>query len=257
MKGDVSSITQAVILAVIMAVIIVVSLVLVIMMFFKSYIPLSGSGQITHEFELIGIFNKPYSLAEALSSYKPNDRSFIENALESAIAGSLPQAQAQNIHTPVKDFLEFFGLRSYEVKISKGELDLLTVNNLVMPCSEGKGICTSRLGISGTGCGEGREQLPDNSVCSLGQVCCSVAVSENAKKCGEGLKGVCTGVTALSRYLCGEGRKEIDSANLCTSEQVCCKYKDVSDAGIASKAEIPLVYKGKKVGDVKVETSAS
>lgn len=253
MKGDISAITQAVMLGVIMAVIITVSLGLVLVLNLKSALGFGG-GQIEHEFEIIGISNKPYSLAEGLTAYKPNDRSFLENAIEAAVVNGLPRANAQNIQAPVKQFLEFFGLKSYQVTIQKGQLSLLTVNSFVAPCGEGKGICTTRIS-SANECGEGRVRLPDNS-CSTGKVCCSVEISGDVKKCGTNLDGVCTGVSFAARVSnpCGEGREAISHSGVCAANEACCKYIDVSE-GVASKAEVPLIYEGKLAGILRVETS--
>lgn len=252
MKGDISSMTQTIVLAAIMATVILISLALVMFMW------LMGGGQIKHGFEVVGIFNKPFALAEALSSFRPNDRSFLENALESSVAGSLQKSGSQNMQAPVKDFLTFFGLKTYDVKIDKGTLTLFRENNFFATCSEGKGLCTSAGGRPANNvCGEGRQQLPDKSPCSSSQVCCSSAVSENVKKCGRGLEGACTSVTggALAPALsCGEGREVIYDDNKCAATQVCCRYKDIRDPAVSGKAEIPLIYKGEKTGDVKVDT---
>lgn len=249
MKGDISSIFQTVLLAIIMLAVIVAAFIAAVFSRFSS----------VDELELIGINNRPYSLLEGLSSYKPNDRSFLENALEASITGSLARSGSQSIQAPVIGFMDFFQLKSYQLLITKGNNNIFTANNFVVTCGDGNGICTSTTRQTNA-CGEGREQLSDSSTCSRSQVCCSFAI-QNAKKCGANLEGVCTTslVTApdLGRKLntCGEGRELINDNGQCSAAQVCCKYLGLTDIGIASGAEMPLVYKGEKTGQVSVEVS--
>ncbi len=252
MKGDVSSIFQTVILALIMVA--VITAAFVAMVFFQIYQLYGGE----NTFQLIGINNRPYSITESLTSFKPNDRSFLENALEASITGALAKSNSQNIPLPLTDFLNFYGLKSYQVVIGKGESSIFTVNNFITPCGEGKGICTSFVNRGTNVCGEGREKLPDRSNCAFDQDCCSAAVSQNAKKCGANIDGVCTSapVGALAPSLsCGEGRQVINDNEQCRITEVCCKYIDPIDIGIASNAEMPLVYKGEKVGQITVGVS--
>ncbi|MBI2233158.1 MAG: hypothetical protein HYU56_04510 [Candidatus Aenigmarchaeota archaeon] len=252
MKGDVSSIFQTVILSLIMVAVIIAAFT--IMVFFQVYQLYGGE----NTFQLIGINNRPYSIIESLTSFKPNDRSFLENALEASITGALTKSNSQNIPLPVTDFLNFYSLKSYQVVIGKGENNIFTANNFVTTCGEGKGMCTASAGRGSNPCGEGREQLSDRSACSRDQVCCSFAVSQDAKKCGGNLNGVCTAapVGALTPSLsCGEGRQVINDNGQCRVTEVCCKYTDPIDIGIASNAEMPLVYKGEKVGQITVGVS--
>lgn len=252
MKGDVSSITQTVILALIMVA--VITAAFVTMVFFQVYQLFGGE----NTFQLIGINNKPYLITESLTSFKPNDRSFLENSLEASITGALTRSNSQNILLPVTDFLSFFGLKSYQVVIAKGESSIFTTNNFVTTCGEGKGICTSSTGRGTNVCGDGREQLSDRSTCKTYQMCCSFAVSQNVKKCGANIDGVCTtapvGALAVS-LSCGEGRQVINDNGQCKITEVCCQYIDLVDAGVASRAEMPLVYKGEKVGQITVGVS--
>lgn len=248
MKGGVDSMMQAVMLAVICIVIIFISLGLVLLLGVRSVF--GGSSQILQEFELVGASIKPYSVAETLAAYRPNDRSFLENAIEASATGSL-QRSASQIQAPLKNFLDFFGL-DYQVKIVKSNTPLMTINSFVTPCAEGRGICTYTTTSS---CGEGRTQLPDPS-CAL--VCCSTEIS-GGERCGESLNGVCTSPLnanlpdpQIALLPCGEGRQQITGA--CSGGKICCIYDNTAQGDIYGRAEIPLVYKGQLVGIATVET---
>src|SRR3989338_3645412 len=72
-------------------------------------------------YEVVNAFNQPYSVAEILTHYRPDDRNVIEQAIESSYAGSLENAQTQSLDRSLKLFLEPYGFAYYEVTIADGK----------------------------------------------------------------------------------------------------------------------------------------
>lgn len=260
----------------------VAAIIVIILFFIFAVVRMNLGGGAPMTYEVINAFNQPYSVAEILTHYRPDDRNVIEQAIESSYAGSLENAQAQNLGRSLKLFLEPYGFAYYEVTVADGK-KIMSLDNTATRCGDGgEGVCTTKYDYSGGSyCNVGRIEIP--GTCPIQNTVCCKEVCEDINdecknnkdkwgnldviKCGTDNKGTCSaqaidprGLWEFWRFresyvdICGEGRVKIDDADKCKDVKsgniplpLCCKKagEAVTEGGLPANAVIPLLYKDK------------
>ncbi len=261
----------------------VAAIIIVMLFFIFAVIRVQFGGGAPMTYEVINAFNHPYSVAEILTHYRPDDRNVIEQAIESSYAGSLENAQAQRLDRSLKLFLEPYGFAYYEVTIADGK-KIMRLDSAATQCGDG-GVCTYKYNVfayeTGTGniayCNVGRIEISGTCL-SQNTVCCKNVCDDpnsnecqsnkakwgniNVIKCGSDSKGTCSARSVNPKNwwefwrfyesgyadICGEGRVKGDSSD-CEefAAPLCCKKagEAVTEGGLPANAVIPLLYKGK------------
>ncbi len=223
------------------------------------------------------IANKPYTMTEVLSHTKLGDRPVLEQAIESIVTNSLERSQAESLPGSIDTFMKANDMKFYRVKILRringADTELLSIQKIETPCGQdNEGWCVNRL----DGCDAGRIKIDGNGECGITEICCKASREEYTgyalQDCNDG-KG-----------LCSEGHKEITNIGylfpipiqmgpFCSNGQIDYSYqpecKDINngntpiccgertneleiDAGLATKATVPLLYKGDVLGYMEV-----
>lgn len=236
----------------------------------------SGKSPLSSTIDFIVLSNRPYALATALTYYKPDDRNFLEHAVEISYS-SLENASSQNLGTDVADFLNKYELNYYSVHITKNEKEVADVSTPsgIVACGDNfEGFCDSLSSFSfltgpSSSCGVGRVEISaGKNACTYGK-CCKLDVDTykkqsdalNIKKCGKNSEGFCNRNALItlpdsnskSEDYCGRSVLDIDGTEACKGTNngdtpICCVYGDLAlkrlqQAGTLSSAQIPLLYK--------------
>lgn len=207
----------------------------------------------------------PFNVEESLSHYFIDDRYLFEHALEGAVTGSLENSISSVILRPLKDFMDMYERRFYQIEVSDGEETVLFVNSIGNRCGQNfEGICVTT-NINGI-CGAGRQTISDpHDVCdstTVGNVlarpkelCCVDIPDPNVPRCGPAGKkvGFCDKPV---KNQCPEGRSEILSeSGDCGSDTMCCAdvFGELAEiVGASFSADAPLLYKGETLYEPKI-----
>jgi len=251
-----------------------------------------GKGPISESIEFIHMSNRPNIVAETLSSYLIDDRQVLEHAIESAHAGSLANASSDiekgvEYYMNYYDYVSYY----INIRNTDGN-EIMSASNKLTTCGENNdGFCSSPVlkylnsDPLGAICGKGRIKIDDvDNACKnliTGKYCCKDNKDSTGHyldqnnnplpSCGDDTRydGVCDYpdkgrvfvhtinfpfFMIVTIDLCREGRLTLnDRDNVCSSGMLCCaSVSSGSEKFYDVKTEVPLLYKGGKLGWLEV-----
>jgi hypothetical protein len=225
----------------------------------------SGEAGLTSTIEYVVASNKPYMLATALTYFKPDDRNFLEHAVEISYS-SVDNANSKNLPNYATEFLDKYDTNFYSVQIFKDSKSLLDIfptkagsSGVGAKCGDKlEGFCVQKGDVTHqytTGaCGVGRIEIPEGkNECKEGlfapaAVCCKLDIIEYQKQnpaievrtCGRNGDGICSGLEVIAssespliREYCAEGFEDKSGSLECSSYNngktpTCCIYGDAA-----------------------------
>lgn len=234
--------------------------------------------QLSYTVQFLSVESRPYTLAEVMAHTKIDDRTILEQSIESMTAGSLEGASATDFPGNLKSFVNAFGLRNYYVSVGNGN-EIMRIESTEFKCGANKeGWCTHRR-IAGENCDVGRIEIDGNGDCNLLQVCCkydpaayATISQKSVLNCGNE-RGVCSEGRKLTTWIgvlpplpirtgpfCDTGQiyfgKPAECRNANRGEtRICCapKTEEIQVAsGTLSRATVPLLYKIQVYGTLEV-----
>ena len=284
-------------MTVVFLVVIVVMMLIAFLLFLKVKIPTFSEegfarGQlITYQIDFLSIANKPFMLADVMTSMQSGDRTILEKSIESAAVGSLDKAAANDPRDALPDsiegFMKNYNNRYYSVVLKSGKDEITTVESDTHRCGEQKkGWCVRRR-LVGDNCDVGRVEIDSQGFCSLTEVCCKAdkdlyLSQPNPKQyitCG---KGVCSSGRKLTVWIgtliptpasagtfCDTGQIYLGKPTECAGTnapttfvsniissptEVCCApatEENLVSSAGATRVVIPLLFKD-KIGALEV-----
>ncbi|MBI2580067.1 MAG: hypothetical protein HYW27_04150 [Candidatus Aenigmarchaeota archaeon] len=224
MKGQ-SSLTEE-----IGGTIIVLVFVLAIALISVSYSgisPIKGASPAAYSLEFVNFATKPFLLSHTLSFYNIDDRQFFEQALQSAVTGSVENASASKMPEGLRSLVDMYNFNMYFIEIKNGRSSALALDNQLRGCGtddDGNklpdGVCVSKGHQDYGKCSLGRDEIPDaDNSCGFWQTCCKEVSRPTEEhdgrtieitRCGPSDAGVCSAGIASSTMsrlpLCPDGR---------------------------------------------------
>ncbi|MBS3051451.1 MAG: hypothetical protein J4400_04865 [Candidatus Aenigmarchaeota archaeon] len=260
----------------ILAVFISVMIILGIFIWLQIHLPFfSTADPVSYSIEFVHVVNKPFMVTEVLAHVRFDDRSVLEQSIETAVT-SPENASTTSLPRYLSDYLNAYDLREYQVSIKNGNNALMSFGSTKAKCGDNldnpEGWCVSRFSFpSGvtSSCGTGRAQInPTQLTCDVTQRCCkedrTASTGNTIVSCGPSGQGVCSegerpfyswayekiwGTTW--KYTCEENRVDLGNPPECKAAnggntRACCAPQTAEnevDAGLAVKSVVPLQYK--------------